>query len=1220
MLPCFSVSTQWQTATKRIVLCCGCVSLSFLAIVGFGLLQKTQGAENTLPARQVSAAPVKTQPKLLASYGKLPLSFEVNQGQTNARVRFLARGGGYTIFLTNDEAVLTLRKSSPSMSRLGKFGLPGRLEPFDPVDPRATRWPSLAGDLKSLWRSLIPDLSQMVPEPTAGKGGVAGEPESQPPQVVRMRLVGGNAKGRVVGLDELPGRSNFFIGNDPKKWRTNVPSYAQVKYEGVYPGVDLVYYPNQQQLEYDFVVAPGTDPDQVKLSFTGADGIRIDAASGDLVLKVGDDEVRFRKPAVYQPTVAAVDERRRRSQSAATAELDGTFVLASNNLVAFRVAGYDPKRALLIDPVLSYSTYLGGSGDDFGWGIAVDSSGNAYVTGGTDSTDFPTANPFQATCDGCAPYASGPDAFVAKLNAAGSALVYSTYLGGSGVDYGLGIAVDSSGNAYVTGQTSSTDFPTVNPFQATNHGGYDAFVAKLNAAGSALVYSTYLGGSNNDWDQGIAVDSSGNAYVTGQTSSTDFPTVNPFQATNKAAIGTTAFVSKLNSTGSALVYSTYLGGSSQDFGIGIAVDSSGDAYVTGYTYSTDFPTANALQATCDNCSLTAPDAFVAKLNSVGSALVYSTYLGGSGLDEGSGITVDSSGNAYVTGYTESTDFPTANPFQAHCDNCSGNNGDAFVAKLNSAGSALAYSTYLGGSSWDAGYGIVVDSSGNAYVTGQTDSTDFPTANPFQANYQANGDAFVAKLNAAGSALVYSTYLGSSLYEGWGIAVDSSGNTYVTGQTYSTDFPTVNPIQASYGGDGDAFVAKISPSAAGPWVSLSSLGLTFGPQNVGTTSEPQTETVTNTGTTSLTISTVTMGGTNANDFGKSADTCTGATVTPNGTCAVSVTFTPPATGSRSGSLNFTDNASGSPQTVSLTGTGVATAPVARVSPSSLTFINQNLGTTSTSQPVTLSNTGSGALTIASIATSANFGQTNNCGSSVAASGSCTINVTFSPNATGPLTGTLTITDNSNGVAGNTQSVALSGTGQDFTLAASSGSSTSATVAPGSRASYTLSAVGEGGFNQSVSFACTGTPSEATCTVSPNPVTAGSSASNVTVSVTTTAASVSVPRSRPLPPVPPLSPGLGGLCMLAPVLAVMAWTIMRRSQPGAGLWQSAMVPLALGLLLTLALAGCGGGGGGGATTTPSNPGTPAGTYTPTVTGTAGSGSSALSHSVKLTLTVS
>ena len=680
-------------------------------------------------------------------------------------------------------------------------------------------------------------------------------------------------------------------------------------------------------------------------------------------------------------------------------------MLASKNEVTFSVAGYDPKRALVIDPTLVY-TYMAG-----GQGIAVDSYGNAYVTGYTYSTDFPTVNPLQPSPGG------EYDAFVAKLNPTGSALVYSTYLGGSSDDFGFGIAVDVAGNAYVTGWTSSSDFPTANALQPQNPNTCSPFVAKLNPAGSALVYSTYLGGGSAfgciDYGEGIAADAAGNAYVTGITDSTDFPTANPLQPVFGG--GEDAFVTKLNPTGSALVYSTYLGGSGDDAGEGIAVDSAGNAYVAGYTMSTDFPTANPLQPNIGGIE----DAFVAKLNPAGSALIYSTYLGGSGHDWGRAVAADSVGNAYVTGNTESTDFPTANAFQANCHSCTpwvyppGQGGpgglmdNAFVAKLNPTGSALVYSTYLGGSGNDAGNAIAADSAGNAYVTGWTGSTDFPTANPLQAscdNCSPNNvpGPFVASLNPTGSVLVYSTYLGSG---GDGIAVDAAGNAYVTG--------------------GIAFVAKISPSGGAYSAGFSPTTLTFGSQNVGTTSASQTVTVTNTGTANLSISKVMIAGANASDFAKSPDTCTGATVTPNGSCTVGVTFTPTATGSRSASLSFADDGPDTPQTVGLTGTGAA--PVAGVSPPSLTFGNQNLGTTSGSQPVTLSNTGTAALTVTSIAISANFSATNNCGASLAASGSCTINVTFSPTGAGSLNGTLTITDDSNGVTGSTQTVGLSGTG-------------------------------------------------------------------------------------------------------------------------------------------------------------------------------------------------
>ncbi|WP_303803105.1 SBBP repeat-containing protein, partial [Alicyclobacillus macrosporangiidus] len=393
---------------------------------------------------------------------------------------------------------------------------------------------------------------------------------------------------------------------------------------------------------------------------------------------------------------------------------------------------FDPCYPLIIDPTLVYSTYLGGSGIDQGLGIAVDSSGAAYVTGLTTSPDFPTQNPFQGALVGVF------NAFVTKFSPAGNALVYSTYLGGSGGDAGNGIAVDSSGSAYVTGFTISPNFPTQNPFQGALAGGFDAFVTKFNPAGNALVYSTYLGGSGNDEGFGIAVDSMGSAYVTGVTESPDFPTQNPFQG---ALAGVEdAFVTKFSPAGNTLLYSTYLGGSGVDEGRGIAIDSSGSAYVTGFTDSPDFPTQNPFQG-----ALAGPeDTFVTKFSPGGNTLVYSTYLGGSGFDEGFGIAVDSSGSAYVTGQTDSPNFPTQNPFQGALAGVA----DAYVTMFSPSGNTLVYSTYLGGSGSDEGLGIAVDSTGSAYVTGLTDSTDFPTQNPFQGALAGPNDAFVTKIGPA----------------------------------------------------------------------------------------------------------------------------------------------------------------------------------------------------------------------------------------------------------------------------------------------------------------------------------------------------------------------------------------------------------------------------------------------------------------------------------------
>ncbi len=707
-------------------------------------VHQTAGAVSPINAFQVDS---KADTRALDRYGKLPLSFEANRGQTDRRVKFLSRASGYSLFLTGDEAVFELSGSK--------------------ADTKKTK---IAGTDLALPPSMaVPKVGGML----------------------RMKLLHANVTAKVTGEDELPGTSNYFIGNDRAKWRTNVATYAKVKYEGIYSGIDLVYYGTQRQLEYDFIVAPGADPRRIAFDVRGAKRVSWDE-HGDLVLKmeIGEGEIRLHKPVVYQ-----------KKENGARQQIAARYAITGTNRVGFEVADYDASRPLYIDPLV-YSTYLGGSSTDLGYGIAVDSAGNAYVTGYTFSADFPTVNPLQPINDG------NYDTFVTKINSAGSALVYSTFLGGSGGEQGWGIAVDGAGNAYVTGLTTSTDFPTTpGAFQTIcgdallcDYG--DAFVAKIDSAGSALVYSSYLGGSVGDAGYGIAVDGAGNAYVTGATNSFDFPTMNPLQPTY-GGYGD-AFVTKINATGSALVYSTFLGGSRPDAGRSIAVDSAGNAYVAGATYSSNFPTMNPLQPANGG----APDAFVSKLNASGSALVYSTYLGGSDYEVGIGIAVDGAGNAYVTGPTASRDYPTKNPLQPAL----GGYYDAFVSKLSPTGSGLVYSTYLGGNSPDDAWGlggIAVDSAGNAYVTGSTSSSNFPTVNPLQKKERGDADAFVSKLNPTGSALVYSTYLGGTVEEvGTSIAADSSGNAYVTGWTTSTNFPTKNPLQPVYGGNYDAFVAKI----------------------------------------------------------------------------------------------------------------------------------------------------------------------------------------------------------------------------------------------------------------------------------------------------------------------------------------------------------------------------------------------------------------------------
>lgn len=721
--------------------------------------------------------------QVMASFGKLPLRFEANQGQTDDHVKFLCRGRGYGLFLTSTEVVVSVIKAERESK--------GKRE-----------------------RARLDRATQQ--EITTG--------------VLRMRLVGANRTPEIFGLEELPGRSNYFNGSDPSKWQTDVPNYAAVRYKDVYPGIDLIYYGNHEEVEYDWSVAPGANPKLIKLAIEGAEKISLDAHD-DLLIELDGSEMHLHKPVVYQVQEAEQqpgnnqnDREYARVKGANLKHfVQGNYVVNGPHTVAFEIAAYDSSRPLIIDPVLSYSSFLGGNGEDEANAIAIDSTGNAYIAGSTVSSNFPTKNPLQASFHG------NQDAFVAKFNPATSgaaSLVYSTYLGSSsGNAFGLGIAVDSAGNAYVTGGTGSTNFPTTpGAFQTVAGSPGDAFVTKLDPTGSALVYSTYVGGSgNNEQGLGIVVDSAGDAYVTGFTDSLNFPTKNAFQASLGGGL-VDAFVTKLNPAGSALLYSTYLGGSSNEQGTSIAVDSSGNAYVTGNTGSINFPTTvGAFQTNVSGVG----DAFVAKINPAVSgtaSVIYSTYLGGSASDEGFGIAVDSTGDAYVTGLTFSTDFPTTpGAFQRTLNG----NEDAFVTKLNATGSTLVFSTLLGGSSFDQGNTVALDSAANVLVAGETSSTNFPvTADAFRSSSQGANDAFVTKLNSGGSSLVFSTYLGgTNLNIAKGIAVDVTGNTYVTGFTRSSDFPTSNPFQPACAsclsglGSTDAFVSKIANMGPPPDFSL-----------------------------------------------------------------------------------------------------------------------------------------------------------------------------------------------------------------------------------------------------------------------------------------------------------------------------------------------------------------------------------------------------------------
>jgi hypothetical protein len=743
----------------------------------------------------------------VSTVGPLPLSFEENRGQTDSRVSFLARGRGYVAFLSPTEAVLKLRA------------------------PKAR-----AGDLAST---------------------AAGTPAASEAAVLRIRLHGASEAPRMSGLDPRPGRSNYFIGRDPTRWRTDVPRYGKVRAAGVYPGVDVVYYGEGRRLAFDFIVAPGADPGRIALDFDGADALEIDA-SGDLVVRGPADGLRQRRPVLYQE----IDGVR--------TPVDGRYVLKGPQRVAFEVGAYDATRPLVIDPSLIYSTYLGGSGLDAANGIALDGAGRAYVTGFTDSVDFPVT-------DGVEIPGFLTSAFVAKLTADGSDVDYSTFLGGSWYDQGNAVAVDAQGNAYVVGLSLSEDFPTSPGAVQELFGGFgDVFVVKLGPNGNFFFYSTYLGGANLDQSGAIAIDAAGNAYVAGLANAPDFPptpgssilssvpaaeasriasaartlerlaaaehapdalaggdalipgqsfptTPGAFQRTDRGDAGD-GFVAKINPTGTALVYSTLVGGSALDGFIAVAIDGAGNAYAAGGTLSADYPTTpGAFQRTLGGNF----DGVVTKVNPTGTGLVYSTYLGGANIDAAAAIKVDAQGNAYVTGGTISTNFPVVTPIQP--PPAEGlKKKTVFVTKINPSGTGLVYSTLLGGTGGDViltpelgpepdqGLGIAIDAAGNAYITGLTGSIDLPTTRgAFQTAFQGGVfDAFVMKLDASGTSVLYSSYLGGSdRDQGSGIAVDAAGRIYVAGVSRSFDFPTtVFAFQDFNAGNYDAFVLKLDPSA------------------------------------------------------------------------------------------------------------------------------------------------------------------------------------------------------------------------------------------------------------------------------------------------------------------------------------------------------------------------------------------------------------------------
>ena len=604
----------------------------------------------------------------------------------------------------------------------------------------------------------------------------------------------------------------------------------------------------------------------IQLAFAGAT-TRIDEL-GNLILHTPSGDLIQHPPIIYQ---TLHNERK---------VIEGQYTLNTDingkKTVGFQVAAYDHTQPLIIDPVLSYSTYLGGSGNDAAYSVAVDGTGNAYITGSTAALGFlSTSGAAQLSYGG-----GTSDAFITKLNTDGSAVVYTTYLGGNNSDTGRGIKVDAAGNAYLVGTTSSANFPTTSGvIQGIASGPNDAFVAKLNATGSGMLYATLLGGSGGDSGNAIAIDAGGNAYITGNTNSINFPLKNPLQTGFLNGLSE-AFVAKLDPTASNLVYSTYLGGKVDDYGNAIAVDGSGNAYVAGYTTSTNFKVS---RGSLQGIAAGGGDGFVTKLDILGK-LSYSTYLGGTGADAIQGIALDSSNNAYITGYTGSSNFKVTTG--ALRTTLAGGN-DAFISKLNATGTALSYSTYLGGSGNDYGNGITVDSAANATVIGTTNSTNFPLV--LGTGLIGMDDVFVSTFNTTGSSLTLSTLLGgANTDQGWAVALDSSANIYLTGVTSSSNFPAVNAIKNSNGGGSDAFVMKISPGLNSAAVTASPTSLDFGNTVLSSTplSITKTTTVTNPGTIAVPMSIrLAYGG---RSVFSQTNTC-GTSLAGGASCTVSVTF-------------------------------------------------------------------------------------------------------------------------------------------------------------------------------------------------------------------------------------------------------------------------------------------------------------------------------------------
>jgi hypothetical protein len=629
----------------------------------------------------------------------------------------------------------------------------------------------------------------------ARKRGYTAEKQKYTTENIRLRFLQANKQPEIIGLDENEGKVSYFRGNDPQKWVRAAPTFAKILYRDLYPNVDLVISEDQGKIKNEYRVRSGGRAGQIELSYQGIGKIKINE-EGDLELHAKNGVLKEDKPFCYQ----VIDGEK--------VSVEAEYVMDEQSSLRFRVEEYRKDIELVIDPELDFSTFLGGSSSESGAGIAIDASGVVYVAGYTFSADFPkTAGVHDTVLSG------RNEIFAAKIHSSGSSLLYSTYIGGSDEDRCYGMTVSLFGDVYVTGWTYSDDFPVTSGGYTTSGGGYDVFVTAINSFGTDLVLSSHFGGLSDDIGWAIAVDSTGNAYVTGETESSNFPVTSAAYDKNYNGGIYDAFVLKLGLFGTQLTYSTFLGGLRMDYGRGIALDYLGQAVVTGTTNSSDFPTTPGAYDTSINGINAYSDAFVTKINATGSALVYSTFFGGSDGDGGREVLLDGSGNVYVTGSTQSSDFPVSSNAYDTTFNSPQGIYDAFLAKLNPSASTLIYSTYLGGSDYDYGTDIGLDGWGSAFLLGATRSSDFPvTPDAYDKTHNGDNDVFLAKISPDGTALLSSTYFGGTGTEyADGMAIDSKGSAFIMGSTEGSSFPTTpGAYDISFNGGGDdCYIAKFS---------------------------------------------------------------------------------------------------------------------------------------------------------------------------------------------------------------------------------------------------------------------------------------------------------------------------------------------------------------------------------------------------------------------------